>query len=94
MSLFSVNNASAYAKGCPWLYCRFICKKNWTVAKTQKKGRSAPLPCTIVHCTCVDLIIIILEIKNNRQMSPLFVHYHKDLVFSHLWGIKSIVFSK
>ena len=48
ISLSMVNNASAYAVG----FRLTMLQIYWTVAETQKKGRSALRP-------CVDLIIII-----------------------------------
>ena len=51
MSLSKVNNASAYAVGLRLTMLQIYLYQYWTVAETQKKGRSAPRP-------CVDLIII------------------------------------
>ena len=51
-SLSQVNNASAYAVGLRLTMLQIYLYQYWTVAETQKKGRSAPRP-------CVDLIIII-----------------------------------
>ena len=54
MSLSQVNNASAYAVGLRLTTLQIYQYKYWTVAETQKKGRSAPRP-------CVDLIIILFK---------------------------------
>ena len=51
MSLSLVNNASAYAVGLLLTMLQIYLYQYWTVAETQKKGRSAPRP-------SVDLIII------------------------------------
>ena len=53
MSMSQVNNASAYAVGLRLTMLQIYLYQYWTVAETQKKGRSAPRP-------CVDLIIIII----------------------------------
>ena len=44
----------------------------WTAAKTQKKGRSAPLPCTVYMCIA-NYIIIIIYLNVVGMVGPVVV---------------------
>ena len=50
---------SAYAVGLRLTMLQIYLYQYWTVAETQKKGRSAPRP-------CVDLIIIIIILLKKK----------------------------
>ena len=50
MSLSLVNNASAYAVGLRRTMLQIYLYQYLTVAELQKKGRSAPRPCTVYMC--------------------------------------------
>ena len=50
MSLSLVNIASAYDVVLRLTILQIYLYQYWTVAETQKKGRSAPLQCTVYMC--------------------------------------------